>query len=1029
LGNNFLPSGIVWEGGSNDDPSTFYVAGYKQWAKFSINRSTYLQMHSLKESILDSKSDVSADAYGVRDLDAALMGGRIVILPEIESIMLRKNDTLLVVPMKRPQPETIKTLVLGSHMYHIDYCRKKNLLAVSTDADFQVFNLTTGKRVFQRPNLWTGYEHEIEISDNGKYLFLDLLDSATIIDWEKNRSVLNLTGKATIAEFTLQDQYLVLAGWASPFVFSLATGRRQDMTVYEKTYSNTKLHKNLMLEFQQYEQKGKVFLNLHSLEFETGFRPEGGTYTAQWDGSSSKFSVFKNGLIYKQFSAKFSINKVPVAQVSADNEKVSSFVLTKDGKYLYATEIFVDPRTTKRHLAKNARRGYNTMPTTGYRRQITKYDCATGKILARFNGLKDWVRYSSLQFINDEKELLIKGQSDAFVFNTDDLKRVADLSPEQPQNWFSPFDAPIYLPSQSIILIFQQGSLHCWSSSSYEKIGTVSVNFRYLNSATVLRDSFLAVGGADGSYDLALIHLPTLKIVNHAVSSIYGLANLMTLDDLLLIQYNDGSLKFWDVNFWQPIADCIVDTDKKEFVIYKSDGRYYGTKAILKYLTMTEGLHSYSVSQFDHRFNRPHEILEDLPFVDPQKKKVMERLYHKRLQQYKTIKEVRLSETPNIEVNRLPFEGGSLVNLRIKAKGNRPLKSLHVSANGVPLYGRSGLKINGERAQFDTGFFVPLLPGTNDLAISVKDSAGLESSIEKRKILSSATVEKDSLIIISIATSNYKNTPYNLRYAVKDGKDLLGTIRKKNTVSLPTFGGYYTSEKFNLRLDSLYDEDVNRENFMALAAKIKHCRPQDKIIITLSGHGLLDKDLNWWFAGHNMDFDQPEKEGISYEMILALMEQSPSRHKVLLLDACHSGELDRSTQFVSDTASNSGTALVKQEFRGLKVNKMKSDLDLDNSYELMKSYFMDMNASTGIHVISAASGDSYALESDKWQNGVFSYCVIQAILGENHELLNDGLTVSELQEYVAQKVQKLTRGKQKPMSRGGNPEYDFAIWR
>ena len=108
---------------------------------------------------------------------------------------------------------------------------------------------------------------------------------------------------------------------------------------------------------------------------------------------------------------------------------------------------------------------------------------------------------------------------------------------------------------------------------------------------------------------------------------------------------------------------------------------------------------------------------------------------------------------------------------------------------------------------------------------------------------------------------------------------------------------------------------------------------------------------------------------------------------------------------------------------------MDSSVGLDNSFELMRMMFDDFNNDNGIQVISASAGSEYALESDRWHNGVFTYSVIHALSDPRTDLDKDGkITVNELKRYVSDKVVELTEGKQNPTARKENLENNWVIW-
>ncbi|MEQ6118831.1 hypothetical protein AAOP42_04870, partial [Reichenbachiella sp. MALMAid0571] len=110
------------------------------------------------------------------------------------------------------------------------------------------------------------------------------------------------------------------------------------------------------------------------------------------------------------------------------------------------------------------------------------------------------------------------------------------------------------------------------------------------------------------------------------------------------------------------------------------------------------------------------------------------------------------------------------------------------------------------------------------------------------------------------------------------------------------------------------------------------------------------------------------------------------------------------------------------------VSKSNS-LGLENSFQLMQELFADLRKGTGAVVISSASGAEFALESDVWKNGVFTYSILEGLEGKKCDKDKDGsVQVSELKDYVFDRVSELTNGKQHPTSRRENLEFDFVVW-
>jgi len=111
------------------------------------------------------------------------------------------------------------------------------------------------------------------------------------------------------------------------------------------------------------------------------------------------------------------------------------------------------------------------------------------------------------------------------------------------------------------------------------------------------------------------------------------------------------------------------------------------------------------------------------------------------------------------------------------------------------------------------------------------------------------------------------------------------------------------------------------------------------------------------------------------------------------------------------------------------IENKENQLGLQNTSELMKSLFTDLRKGTGVTVISSAGGVEFAMESDSWQNGLFTYCLINGLTTQVADLNGDNMiTVSELQIYVQTEVSKLSNGKQTPNSRIQNNEMDYRVW-
>src|SRR5690606_1989528 len=92
----------------------------------------------------------------------------------------------------------------------------------------------------------------------------------------------------------------------------------------------------------------------------------------------------------------------------------------------------------------------------------------------------------------------------------------------------------------------------------------------------------------------------------------------------------------------------------------------------------------------------------------------------------------------------------------------------------------------------------------------------------------------------------------------------------------------------------------------------------------------------------------------------------------LLIDACHSGEIDKDEVELAEIEVEANNGL---QFRVV-GNSSSPKLGTQNTSELTKSLFSDLRKGTGATVISSAGGMEFAMEGDDWNNGLFTYCFI-----------------------------------------------------
>ena len=476
----------------------------------------------------------------------------------------------------------------------------------------------------------------------------------------------------------------------------------------------------------------------------------------------------------------------------------------------------------------------------------------------------------------------------------------------------------------------------------------------------------------------------------------------------------DGMIRFWDINTSELMTVFGAFGDG-QFVYVNPEGYYFSSKNALSYIGFSLDNQVFSYDQFDLKYNRPDIVIQNLPYFDDFYEEAYLKAYQKRLDKLGLAEEeVSLNhQIPELEILNDLNQHLSNEQLIIKLKcteGVHELDRLNLFVNGVPEFGIEGKKLTGK--SFSEDISIKLNSGNNLIQIYVTNSANVSSLKQSFKVQGPNKSKKSKLYLLSIGVSKYEQSNYNLSYAAKDAKDI-GTL-------FPIFTKHQVEKK-----TVLIDSAVTKESIQKLTTFMAEAGEDDIVVLFVAGHGVLDDNLDYFFAPHDMDFQDPKKNGIPFSMFDEILENTKCRKKIMFLDACHSGEIDKDEvvkTFVSEDEEN------KTDLTFRRVGKTIKNLDDINTFELQKALFADMRLNNGATVISSSGGSEYAIEGDQWKNGVFTYVLLSGLYTKEADRNKDKrVTISELQAYIQNGVNERTSGMQTPTSRVENLNYDFVI--
>ncbi len=493
-----------------------------------------------------------------------------------------------------------------------------------------------------------------------------------------------------------------------------------------------------------------------------------------------------------------------------------------------------------------------------------------------------------------------------------------------------------------------------------------------------------------------------------------GIESMAISGAWLIVKGTNAFTTLFDIEHgWKKAIDMDFIKDEDQIFINASN-EYFTTKNALNYIALKKDQVIFPIGQLDIKLNRPDKVLESIHSTDTMLIRSYKNAYGKRLQKLK-IDTNTLSNTLELPIaefknkSSLPYNQ-ALPDLKLTLNTSDTsafIDRVNVWVNQVPIWGMNGLSIKSRKLHsFDTSITLILSNGINRIECAITNTRGSESNHTPISISYTPAKNIESKVyFVGIGIDQFANPKYNLRYSCKDIRDLCAKLREK-----------YGEQ---LIIDTLFNKQVTVSNITALRAKLLTSNVDDKVVISYSGHGLLDRKYNYILSTYDVDFDHPELKGLAYESMEHLLDSIPARKKLLLIDACHSGEVDKEDVIAMNQTSDS-----MKLTKGSQLLEYTNEpsLGLRNSFELMQNVFVNVGQNTGAVIISAAAGNQYALENGDLQNGVFTYTILEA--------LNQYPTIKigALRKTVSERVSQLTNGLQKPTFRNETMAVDWDVW-
>ena len=312
-------------------------------------------------------------------------------------------------------------------------------------------------------------------------------------------------------------------------------------------------------------------------------------------------------------------------------------------------------------------------------------------------------------------------------------------------------------------------------------------------------------------------------------------------------------------------------------------------------------------------------------------------------------------------------------------RGGEPIVGVRLLLDGRPYLGREGQRnIVRDRAGAEPVrqlWTVELTPGVHQIAVKAETAKSSAVSRPLTVAFAPDSVELPSLYVLAVGLSDHEDARQRLRFGAKDATALAAVLDK---TAPPVF------RKVTVRL--LTDDEATRRGILEGLDWLtrQQLTPRDVVLFAFSGHGVKDRHGVFFLFPFDGEPENVTVSGVSEEEIRRYCQSIPGR-LLLLLDACHSGAIGGDFQAGQ-------TAIADDLVRDL----------------LTEDY--------GVIVMCSSMGREVSLEDPEWGHGAFTLAMTEGLEGAADYNEDSMIHLNELDLYVADRVEKLTRGRQHPVT-------------
>jgi uncharacterized caspase-like protein len=241
---------------------------------------------------------------------------------------------------------------------------------------------------------------------------------------------------------------------------------------------------------------------------------------------------------------------------------------------------------------------------------------------------------------------------------------------------------------------------------------------------------------------------------------------------------------------------------------------------------------------------------------------------------------------------------------------------------------------------------IDAVSGENEISVSAFNSGNtVQSYMKTVSFNSKIEPEEPHLYILAVGIDQYADSNVNLKYAVKDAKDLEDKIKAQSAT-------LYKPQ--NIHYSLLADQESTKTNITGKLNDLsKIIKPQDSFILFVAGHGVLLQN-QYYMLTHDFDGKVSDANMISSNEIVEMSKKIKSLSQLFIFDTCHAGGVDTIVSGLYDARMS---VLAKK--MGLHIYASASD----------KQEAMDGYKGNGLFTYTLLDGLNNNKEADKNKDG------------------------------------------------------------